>query len=508
MPITPVRGLDSVGWISDEPSVLLPPNAWSDCLNVRFHDGAVAKMPGHERLFTATSATAARNLVYWPRPVTPYYILLSTSAPRRIAADGTIASITRAGANYDSLAIWEATLYNGGYTVVLNNGVDIPQYITYGTSGQVQETMLQDLPDWPTATAAAVVRSAGYALIAGNLTDSSGATTNFHPGRILVSSQAAPGGIPASWTIGPELLTTADQFDLSQTSDVREFIELRGTVLAFTGRSIHRITLATPRNPTRVETLNTGRGILATNCAIEIDGSVFVVGEDDIYTTGGTGAINSVADRKVRDYFFSNLDRSGIDRVQVVRNISQDEVWICYPTISGSSRFFQDEALIWNYKHNTWTRRELPGTSVGVTTGPRVDNNTFTSNINNVIIGGTRPMVADRTNQFDGDNFTAYVERHSLDMGDLEATKWNSSIYPLVDGTGTVDFVASAGNTYRTDTDLTTNPDYSGTFRIGDDYKLDTRVNGRFINIRFESNDNNRWRLAGFSLNTDTNDRR
>ena len=238
MPITPVRGLDSVGWISDEPSVLLPPNAWSDCLNVRFHDGAVAKMPGHERLFTGFSGNAAQNLVYWPRPVTPYYILLGSSAPQRISADGTVASITRAGVNYNSSAFWDSTLYNGGYTVVLNNGEDIPQYITYGTSGQVQETMLQNLPDWPTATTAAVVRSAGYALIAGNLTDSSQAVTAFEPGRILVSSQAAPGGVPASWTIGPELLTTADDFNLSQTSDVREFVDLRGSVLAFTGRSI------------------------------------------------------------------------------------------------------------------------------------------------------------------------------------------------------------------------------------------------------------------------------
>ena len=516
MPIQPVRGVGNVGLVSDIPSILLPPESWSDCLNVRFDNGSVEKILGHEQMFSLNTVQPT-FLQYWSRPVTPYYVYGTATALSRIDGAGNISNVTRTGANYSSSGRWQSTLYNGGYTVVLNNGVDTPQYITYGTAGAVQETMFQDLPNFPASTQAGVVRSAGYALIAGNITDTSGATTNFFPGRIIVSSQAAPGGVPSSWTVGTALLTTADEFDLSQTSPILEFVDLRGSVLVFTRDSIHSVVLATPRTPTRAQTLNLGKGILATGCAVEIDGEVFVVDADDIYVTGGTGAIKSVADEKVRDFFFNHLDITRAEETRVIRNLPQDEVWICYTSVSAPDAR-NDAALIWNYKQNTWTRRDLPGVTA-VTFGPRAVGNAFAEASPHVVFSGyqnrasmtlsNRLHVADRTNRFNGDDFTAYVERQNFDMGSIDATKWNSTIYPLIDGTGSVTFRALGRNTFGEDINLVTDRNaYSGVFSIGNDYKLDTRVNGRFISFRFESSDSNSWRLAGYSLNVDANDRR
>ena len=109
----------------------------------------------------------------------------------------------RIGTGFTTGGTWQSVLYNGGYTVIMNNGIDAPHYITYGTDGRPQELTLQPLPDWPNTLAARVVKTAGYALIAGNLTDSSGSFESYQPGTIRISSQAAPGGVPSSWTIGP-----------------------------------------------------------------------------------------------------------------------------------------------------------------------------------------------------------------------------------------------------------------------------------------------------------------
>ena len=515
MPIIPVRNVGSVGLVSDIPSVLLPPQAWSNCNNVRFDNQSVNKIPGHQEMFNLT--VEPHVLQYWPRPVTPFYIYGTSTALFRVDGAGNTSSITRTGANYDTDGIWHSTLYNGGYTVVLNNTIDTPQYITYGTSGAIQETMLQDLPGFPASTSAGVVRSAGYALIAGNLTDTSGSTAVFRPGTILVSSQAAPGGIPASWTVGSELLTTADEFDLSQTSPVLEFVDLRGYVMCFTGDSIHQITLATPRAPTRVQNLNNGKGILATNCAVEIDGSVFVVDRNDIYVTGGTGSVKSVADEKVRDLFFSRLNSTHFANTFVTRNTTEDEVWINYPSIDSTDGRC-DEALIWNHKQDTWTRRDLPLSRAG-TFGPLSNGTEFVASSEHIIFTGYRRIadtttsstihVGDLTNQFNGDNFEAYVERTSLDMGDLQASKWASTVYPLIDGTGSVDLSAGTSNVFGVSIDLATDRNtYSNPFVIGEDYKKDTRQNGRFVHLRFGSNSADSWRLAGFSLNAELNDKR
>src|ERR1044072_3998833 len=63
MPVLPTRGLGSVGIIKDVPATDLPPNAWSDGLNVRFNDGAVERSPAFRLVHTfADTVTFAYGL--------------------------------------------------------------------------------------------------------------------------------------------------------------------------------------------------------------------------------------------------------------------------------------------------------------------------------------------------------------------------------------------------------------------------------------------------------------
>ena len=508
MPIIPVRGVGSAGIVRDTPSVLLPPEAWSNGRNVRFDNSSVSKMQGHEEMFTLTAQPT--NLIYWPRPVTQYYVYATDTTVHRVQSDGTVSQI---GTGFTTGGVWQSVLFNGGYTVVMNNGIDEPHYITYGTDGRAQELTLQPLPDWPSTLAARVVKTAGYALIAGNLTDTSGAFTSYQPGTIRISSQAAPGGVPSSWTIGTELLTTADEFELSQTSDIRDIVDLRGYTLVFTGNSIHRVQIASQGQPTRVQNLNTGRGVLATDCAIEFDGKVFAVDVNDIYTTGGSGGIESVADERTRDYFFSRLNPTHMENTFVVRNLRQDEIWIIYPTVDSTDGRC-DEALIWNYHNNTWTIRDMPGT-LGGTIGPRVVSGAFSGDVDSIIFTGyennasngvsDRIHAGDRTNQFNGDNFNAFVERTRFDLGDLMDAENLAAVYPLMEGTGSITYSFRATNQPGQSVDFDSQTDrkiINRTFSIADDYKVDPRNNGRFLNMRISSNSNDSWILAGYSLST------
>ena len=505
MPITPVRGVGTVGLVKDIPSVLLPANAWSDCRNVRFDNQSVSKILGHEEMYDLTNEPLL--LQYWPRPITQYYIFATQTAVSRVDSAGNVSSI---GTGYSATGVWQSTLYNGGYTVIMNNTVDEPVYITYGTSGATQETTLTQLPDWPTGLSAGVVRSIGYALIAGNLTDSSGAIVQTMPGTIRISSQAAPGGLPSSWTIGPELLTTADEFELSQTSPIMEIVDLRGYSLVFTGDSIHRVQLAQAGQNTRVQNLNTGSGVLATDCAVEFDGKVFAVDRNDIYITGGSGSIQSVADAKVRDYFFSRLNGTHFANTLVRRNQSQDEMWIIYPTVDSTTGEC-DEALIWNYRQNTWTIRDMPNTR-GVTFGPRRSGQAFVEGSEHIIFNGydTAAMqidtsyifTGDRGVSFGSDEFTSFIERKTIDLGDLQTAEWLQAIYPLTTGTGTMTIKSRSTGAAGTPVDFSDNKTKSRTVDVQTDYKVEPRTNDRFLNLRFESTDDSQWTLAGYSLKT------
>ena len=74
----------------------------------------------------------------------------------------------------------------------MNNGVDKPQYITYGTNGSANEVSLQPLPGWPDDLSAQVVVGHNYAMIAGNLRDTSGAVVGYQSGTIQNKLSGCP----------------------------------------------------------------------------------------------------------------------------------------------------------------------------------------------------------------------------------------------------------------------------------------------------------------------------
>ena len=505
MPILPVRNVGASGIIKDIPSVLLPVEGWSDGRNIRFDNGSVSKMLGHTEEFSVT--TEPELVQYWPRPVTPYYITASGNTVMRRDTSGNSASLVPGGTTFSTTGRWRSSLYNGGYSVIMNNGVDKPQYITYGTNGSANEVTLQPLPGWPDDLSAQVVVGHNYAMIAGNLRDTSGAVVGYQAGTIRISSQAAPGGVPDSWMIGSELLTTADEFELANSGEILEIISLRRNALIFTDSSIHSVTLPTATQATRVENLNDTNGILATGCAVEIDGQILVVGNDDVYLTSGTGSIKSVIDQKMRDYFFGNLNSTNFEATFVTHNPKQDEVWVCYPTKANTTSKC-DEALIFNYRHLTWTIRDLP----------RSRDATLDANKDLLITGyaltplqsSTSIHKADTTNQFNGINFEAFVERKVLDFGDASMSKWAAEIYPLMNGSGNVDITMEATNNAGKAVDLTGNSQgiKKQSFSIEDDYKTDNRVNGRYLNIRFSSDNSDNWVLAGYSFDYSPSNRR
>ena len=517
MPVQPVRNVGAAGIIRDIPSVLLPASAWSDGRNVKFDNDNVSKRLGYAEEFS--TATEPQLVQYWPRPITPFYITANGDTVQRRDASGNTTSLVPSGTIFNNSATWRSSLYNGGYTVLMNNGVDAPQYITYGLDGTPDQISLQPLPDWPSTLSAQVVVGHQYAMVAGNLTDRSGTFVSYQPGTVRISAQAAPGAVPSSWTIGEELLTTADEFEIANSGTILDMVSLRGRVIVFTDNSIHAITLPAPARPTRVDDLNDTNGVLTTGCAVEFDGKILVVDRNDIYVTSGTGSIKSVIDHKNRDYFFNQrLNTTLYEATFIARNPAQDEIWICYPSVDQTVAKC-DEALVWNYRNNTWTTYDLPNAR-SATLGPRIENNAFAGGAEYLMMTGypssSQRAVSnsihrmDTTNQFNGENFNAFVERKVLDMQDSSRAKWVAEIYPLMEGTGSVDITMQGTANAGEVVDLASNARgvKRQTFNIETGYKVDNRVNGRYLNLRLSSNSNDNWIFAGYSFDYSPSNKR
>ena len=504
--VIPITGLDQVGVIADSPPVSLPPNAFSDVRNVRFKDGAVRKMEGEvnifPNLFDSTDGTMSfdgstlKYVVWWPNPHIidenrGYYLVITevadfarpntnTSLGRRDVAylvePGSTTRVYKGDFSPDDNANWQHTFFQGGFALIINNGLDAPHYIldtnvdadSSGTADINDISNFAVLPGWesynvnavtiddtfnestdtrtftlgnpvdftnyrilvnlrtpaglqgsltfetadtvdnearyevvdglarlvlsplqvpdgtqvtirvtsrmPVNVTAGVIRSFGDFLVAGNLVERLPIQANQDAPTVLrnlagvvrTSDAAAPGEVPTNWNPFAAGVSTADEFVLTATGVVQDMVELQGNFYIYSNSSISIMRQTNnPQVPLNVAPLTDSYGAQTTSVVQEYDGKHFVIGTQDLYVFGGhPGSIQSVADQRVRRFFFDNLNPLHNQRMFTLRYSQRDEIWVCYPT-TASVRGECDQALVWNYRQNNWTIRDLSSVVAG-----------------------------------------------------------------------------------------------------------------------------------------------
>lgn len=485
----PITNLSQHGLVIDTAPSSIAQNAFSDGKNVRFGNGAVNKMEGEvllnniaadsnlDTIYTGTGNElgASKYIAYWPNPnlgdLYGYYIyvmevLNSQGVPiahRVYVQDqsGNREDITPTGLTnadgYPGFATngkWQHTLFSGGFTFIINNGIQKPHAIKDETTtvDVTQLGNLFELPGWdsyniesalydmtwrtefgytfdlgikidfteyqlkvevnnstytftavgatnnitlalnastnthtltfnsqsiadgnamkvileslqPVEVRCNIIRSFGQLLVAGDLTEvnqSSGNIVRKLAGVVRTSDLALPGALPHNWNPFASGVSTAEEFILSDTNVVQDLVSLQGALYIYTTNSIHVMRLTGNADvPVSFSPVTDSYGALSTDAVIEYDGKHFVIGNNDIYLFPGHPAnIQSVADSKVRQYFFDQLSPLHEASLFTLLNVAHDEIWICYPTIDSVAGEC-DEALIWNYRDATWTKRDL-----------------------------------------------------------------------------------------------------------------------------------------------------
>ena len=199
-------------------------------------------------------------------------------------------------------------------------------------------------------------------------------------GVVRTSDVAAPGNIPQSWNPFMTGANTADEIALADAGKITAIRELRGNLFVFTSDTITQLRVSTT-GLTQVP-ITKEYGALTQNGVFGFQGSLVVIGSDDIYVfAGNPGDIKSIADGRVRLAFYDQLNAITFRNMQIRRNQLHDEIWICFPSMTSATPEKLDTALIWDYITNTWTYRDLPDPR-SITVGPvegMSDGGTFLS---------------------------------------------------------------------------------------------------------------------------------
>lgn len=485
----------------------LPPGVWTDVRNVSFNNGKSRKAQGHESVF---GTPPANILTLLPNVIDKVPYWFEATADKIYRTEGSVhTDVSRlAGGPYTAT---ETKRWNGGVlnqVVVLNNETNFPQALLPSASNFV------NLANWPANTTCKILRPFKSYLVALNVTK----TSVNYPTLVKWSSPADPGQVPSTWD-ETDPTNDAGENPLADTyGAIVDGRKLKDTFIIYKEDSVYSMRYVGGVFVFQFQQLFDDVGMIAANCVAEFDGSHFVVSWNDVYVHNGVQK-KSVIEGHMREYLYSTLRIDANDRTFVVPDYSNTEMWICYVSTDNTTDNYCDRALIWNWEENTWTIRDLPKVICGTVgiVDPKAsdawdddpqswDSDTTLWGDGNYNPAKTKLLfsspatdklyVIGSSSLFDTSAFTSRLEKVDMSFGDDHGMKFISSVTPHITGNGTLNAYVGTSNIQGGPV-LWRGP---FTFNIGQDYKIDCRVNGRYAAVKFEFSSTGNWNLSGYTL--------
>lgn len=536
MPVVPIRDLGALGIIKDQNPSLLPPNAFSDGMNVRFNNKKVERAPIFRTFFTGLTGTAP-VFSYGLYNQGGYDSLLYANNDGRVfqVANGTETNVTEVAHvnNVDTRSYTAMTL---GQSTFLNRPDMVPRVLTPGASAFVT------LPNWNSTWRAVALRSFKQFGVALNLTK--GATN--YPNLVHWSDTTTNGTYPDSWDeTDTTKLAGENPLEKARTPIV-DGGELGDVFIIYTRDEVYRMTYIGGTFLFDFQRLPfDNAGLINQNCWVEVDGKHYAWSDSDIYVHDGVGK-QSIIDQLNRETFFKELNQSSYGVCFVAHDKYHNEILFC--GVSGDvdcaiphPTGYCNYAAVYNYRNQTWSFRDLPNASSATTANANTVYTwtTVPSNLTWDNTGGSWydqedsfsrfcmfTVVLDTVNSItaskidvldfadkgkialprDADsivNPTAFAERIGIEFdqegADLRAYKQLRAIMPLAQAIQplTVFNVKIGGHNYPAE-----NPSYDPqvSFNPTTQYKINTRRGARFIGLRFTMPTPNDFEVAGLDF--------
>lgn len=357
MPTFDINDLARIGAVRDVKPFMLPPEAWTVALNMRYEDEALKTIEGYRSTFGSPpiqphfgmiiERTAASVAAYASLTKIRWYDGTShTDATRTVGGDYT-AAITRQ---------WNGTIAGGGIPI-FNNGLDVPQYsITPGIG------TFEDLANWPPTLRAKVIRAFGPHLIALNINDAGGS----FPHRVHWSHPAVPGSVPISWDI-TDPTKDAGNYELpdAQSGLLLDGLPLGSIMYLYKGSAVWRMRYVGGQSK-----FDFGQSAWIANEGLLNTGSVCITGDGQKHvfaTTSGDilwhdgNSIRSALSQRQRRRLQNDIDPANTNECFMFANPFTNSVWFCYPE---SGQQYPSKALHMCYKTiggTEWAITEVDG---------------------------------------------------------------------------------------------------------------------------------------------------
>ena len=503
MPRLTIPAVGKYGIIKDRPPQELPHFAWSDAMNVRFHDGMASAFGGSKQVFVDTSAP-----VVWIQQYNQggkrWWI--HATATGVYADDGisTRLDITPSGMTASPGNTWTGGVLGG--VLIANNGTNAPYY--WAGSG-----VMQPVTNWPAGYVAGAIRPFKNYLIAINITKSG----TEYPHLVLWSNEAEPGTLPTSWDVNDKTENAGDSPAMAQDPSLAiDLLPMGDAMLVYKENAVYSMTLSGTDYIFNIEPLPVPGGMMGRNCIASTPKGHMVVMPGDVILHNGS-SYQQIANGRVREWLFKNIDSTSRSRMFTTTNPRFNEVWVCFPELTRNAC---TRALVWNWNDDTWSLRSLPNITFGAVgqvdkslisvinsdhdlidnDHTLIDEDEMSPAQMQLIMGGVDGLFAvDLSDEENGESFDWFMERTGISFDDTAGVKVAREVWPRI--------TAAAGNKVQIQAGATMNVEQSVawgspvTYTVAGSGKASIPFpSGRFLAMRFASIDKGATKIVSFDV--------
>lgn len=512
----------------DVPSNALGPNEYNSGLNVECDVRGIKKIFGEQEILTAIPNQAIymeggfRSEATWVYIVATrdssnngrWYMVTTSGVTNITPGVGGNPSITLPG-YVEGLNITSSWV---GGVFFANDTLNNPMYfLPTANEMTITSNAAWNYEPGVTKTTAGFVRNycspnVGNILIAGNLTKTAGGIETNYPTTVRWSQAFGIAGVPDTWE--PTLTNVANEQEVPIRGPIIDGFVFGGNFYVFSYWDTVVFTPIAYQNSTApifgVRLLNQGRGLLNNNCWTNTDSTVYGVDARDIWMFDGTN-FTSLANQKVKDYFFANINPAYSSRIFMVNNTQKNQIEVYYPDLTSTG--WCNKMLSYRYDLQIWNApKDIQNACMG-TEAPRLVSGAFNPASRTVTYasasGTSRKLI--QTNI--GNSFInnapipCLFERNNMVMQTEKGpVPFSSKVYvhrllPEVAGTGSINITVGGANS----TGQPAVYSQTGVAEINTNTPwITTQQNAvRTVSVKVESNDaTNAWNLTAINWQT------
>jgi hypothetical protein len=355
MPSIPFRGLGTRGIVKDLPATDIPLEAYTGGNNVRFSNGSSMRAPSWRSSNTGLAFVPSGAFRYAPPngdEIT--FIPAETGRIWSRNSGGTLTDVSVSG-HVNSTSNDQFTGCSLGGVAYLNRPTHVPAF--YGPASSLFAT----IPAWTSTHRCAVLRSYKDFLVAFNVTKGAA----LFPTMVKWSDAALAGAPPASWDETDPTKLAGETILAEIEGPILDAQNLRDAMIIYAQREVWAMEFVGGQFIFKFRRLFNDGGIINVNCALEIAGKHYVFGTDDLYVHDGVNR-QSLAEGRIRDFVFRNINLGASRRCFVAHNVVSKEILFAY--VSGDADAFPgftgglgcNRAVVYCYANDTWGIMDLP----------------------------------------------------------------------------------------------------------------------------------------------------